>query len=267
MGPKGILFQQISSFEKILRIKKNISIFPHKSNLDSETFWIFNNLLYSLNLSSSSQIVVIDVGSSDNWFSYVFQKFLPKATFVLFDALEYEKKYKIENSFFYNMLLGNFNGQKEFHKNSKYPGLSSVISRNNRYNYFEGDNGQNDILENIKISKLDDFMYKNHLNLIDSNKDFILKMDTQGSELEIIKGSTKLLKEKIAAVYFETQLIKKYQTNDTIFEIFSILTELDFIIYDINRTFRESNKNNIPFLGQLTEIELIFVKKKYVLSI
>ena len=83
----------------------------------------------------------------------------------------------------------------KINKHSKYYNLKSLILSHGKGSIFTG-------IENVQVDKLDNFSNKNKINNID-----ILKIDTEGFELNVIKGAKKTLKKT-------KLLIIEFQLND-----------------------------------------------------
>jgi FkbM family methyltransferase len=84
--------------------------------------------------------------------------------------------------------------------------------------------------ETVQIRRLDKLI--NEFPHIELNKT-LLKLDTQGSELEILKGSEKLL-ELIPLVLVEVPLNSLYSESFSIEDILSFMKERSFIVSSIN---------------------------------
>ena len=94
----------------------------------------------------------------------------------------------------------------------------------------------------IKAVKLDDF-YQD--NFYDNEKIGLLKIDTEGFELEVLQGSENLLKNKtIRCVIFEHShsLLKTLGKNPN--SIFKLLEGFDYEIYDYKGNLFDYRKNN-----------------------
>ena len=126
------------------------------------------------------------------------------------------KKYgNIENVFLYDYLLSGSSKKKKINiaSNDK---LSSIFSfnKNNKYvkhNNFEMIDEQ--IIEADKVFTLDNFCSANNINNID-----FLKIDTQGSEEEVLKGAKKLFDEKkIKILEIEINFSDEYQNLEKSF--------------------------------------------------
>ena len=91
---------------------------------------------------------------------------------------------------------------------------------------------------------------------LNSNRIF-LKIDVQGHELDVLKGSTKTL-EKVIAIHIEVSNQHLY-SNDTLgFQVWSFLNDYGFTLYGIDPWFRDAKHN-----GELIQADFFFIKNQY----
>lgn len=87
--------------------------------------------------------------------------------------------------------------------------------------------------ETIKVDTLNNFVLEKNIKQID-----LLKIDTEGFELEVLKGASNLLKNKqIKAVLCEVALSKRNTRNTQLNDIINLLDEYDYFLvglYDTN---------------------------------
>ena len=83
---------------------------------------------------------------------------------------------------------------------------------------------------------------------------FLIKIDTQGSELQVLKGSTDILK-KTEIIILEAFLFEFYQDIPLFGDIILFLRERDFLVYDIFGGVAR------PLDDALAQVDLVFVKK------
>ena len=104
--------------------------------------------------------------------------------------------------------------------------------------------------EIVKVEKLDNFY--NHL--IKLKKNFLLKIDTQGSEIDVLIGSKKFLKN-IKCLFIEVSLVSLYDKQKLWLEIIEYLKKYGYEIWSIDQLLR----NNIT--GQTYQVDIFFYKK------
>lgn len=81
----------------------------------------------------------------------------------------------------------------------------------------------------IKVQTIDNYCEKAGINQID-----ILKIDTQGSELNILKGAEKMLQSKaIDVIFTEVYFKEQYVDQPTMYEIALFLKKYGYELYDL----------------------------------
>ncbi len=106
--------------------------------------------------------------------------------------------------------------------------------------------------ENVSMDTLDNILKIYKLNNLSNT---ILKIDTQGYEYEILKGS-KLLLKKVKLIQIELSLVELYENQKNIDKILKFLKSFKFKIWSIVPGFK--NKNN----GRLLQFDIIMFKGK-----
>ncbi len=104
--------------------------------------------------------------------------------------------------------------------------------------------------EKVFVDKFDNIIKKNKYNDLSKS---ILKIDTQGYEYEILKGSKKALK-KIKLVQIELSLVELYQGQKNLEKIIEFLKKNKFQIWSIVPGFK--NKRN----GRLLQYDIIMFR-------
>jgi FkbM family methyltransferase len=126
---------------------------------------------------------ILDIGASVCQTADIMRQIWPAANILLFEGnVECEKVYQKLDYQYQIKLLGKINGTTKFYKTKWSPICSgNSIYKENSQTY----NEQNLIIEKLPIYRLDDCV-KDIYNLI--------KIDTQGSELDIIEGGINTFK-------------------------------------------------------------------------
>lgn len=139
----------------------------------------------------------------------------------------------IENFKLYNLAMGNKNSEISFFKSS-YFNLSSVkkrIDNNINLNYSE---------IKIGMQTIDFFMEKNNVS---AN---VLRMDTEGEEINILKGATKFLQQPNACVFLEVH--KCFIGSKGVQELCNLLLKAGFVeayLCDDEKAYENANFKKI----------------------
>lgn len=88
----------------------------------------------------------------------------------------------------------------------------------------------------------------------------LLKLDTQGSELDILKSSEDLIKN-IFLIESEIEITEMYAGQPLIGEFISYMSRLQFEVMYINRVFDNRQEYDGPARGQVTFCDVLFAKR------
>jgi len=204
------------------KLLRNIS--RKLSRLDSDS--VGNNELEDMCLFlRNKQPVIFDVGANEGQSVFKFSQKFPQSKIYSFEpsknafSILKDKTSHLKNVSLMNFALGAHNHKMAFNEHK-----SSVMS-----SFLEADKiVDNDILEvySVEIMTMDNF-YED-LFKRDSHID-ILKIDTQGYDLEVLKGAEMLLKSnKIGLIYLELNFGKMYKNQSSFPEIFQYLIDNRF---------------------------------------
>jgi len=103
----------------------------------------------------------------------------------------------------------------------------------------------------VIIDKLDNF--KN--DIINLKKNLLLKIDAQGSEIDVLKGATKVLKY-IKCFFIEVSLVSLYKNQKLWLDIIEYMQKHNYKVWSIDQLL----KNNDT--GQTYQVDIFFYKKK-----
>ena len=121
----------------------------------------------------------------------------------------------------------------------KFGGASSTYNLNyNEARRYYADTSKFDVVEQVPLQarRLDDVLAENNIDHIDA-----LKVDTQGSELAILQGSTNIL-ERTLCVEVEVEFRPIYENQPLFPEVDKFLSDRGFELYDLGRCFRARNE-------------------------
>lgn len=141
---------------------------------------------------------------------------------------------------------------------TKDPSSSSLykpnISENNNYKDSFHDNRRISNQLKVNVVKMDD--------LIKISPDFI-KIDTQGSEYEIIKGANEILKNNCPLISLETWTRDVYKGSPTFEKIIPILSDLGYEILDMELCSAEKHKtkHDVQSKQTVSGYEIVFGRK------
>jgi FkbM family methyltransferase len=121
-----------------------------------------------------------------------------------------------------NFGLGSFHESREFVENTE-PGMSSFLAPG-RDSW-----GEIALRSHVNLQTLDDYASLNQISHID-----ILKSDTQGFELEVLKGAERMMREhRIRMIYVELIISEMYQGMPRFDELLRFLLDRGFVLISI----------------------------------
>ena len=229
--------------------------YPHNIN------WKKNERFWS-KIIGDEKIQVIDIGARD--FSLEELNNLKKSIdLICFEADKKEAnrlKLKLNNHDFhrvrvFGLFIGNDDvAEKEFYIYKRLEESSSFLPNQTYVNEF--DTGLA-IEKKISVNEttLEKLAFKNSLN------PDLIKLDTQGSELDILSGSKELLNECLI-IETEVEFMEIYSGQPLFHDISSFLYDRDFQLLYLNRVFKG---RSLPYIGR-TRGQMIFGDALYGLS-
>ena len=207
-------------------------------------------------LIKKKQVTIFDVGACTGEMSLKYKRLFKRSTIYCFEP--YEPSYEIlkkvtsdsQNIKCYNIALSNITGNVDFFVNSYYPTNSMLAT------HVDSSKNWNDEVfvtqKKIQVNSvtLDDFVQQMGIDTID-----ILKMDTQGTEYQILEGSSGFLGEgKISLIYLEIIMMPTYQQQKHFDEILLLLRKNGFNLYNLyNLSYTNA--------GELRQVDAIFTRK------
>jgi len=207
-------------------------------------------------LTDNNSITIFDVGACTGSVTLQYNSLFKKAVIYSFEpyfpSFEILKKEisRFNNVKVFNIALSDKTGQIGFHVNKSYA-TNSILETH-------PDSGESwnhealNTIEKIKIDTitLDDFIDQNKIDKID-----ILKLDTQGTEYQIIEGASKSIEQnKISLIYLEIIIMPTYKGQKSFDEILYLLRSKGFALYNLYN-FSYTN------LGELRQVDAIFTRQ------
>jgi FkbM family methyltransferase len=194
----------------------------------------------------------IDIGAANFKLPQEWALFQDRIQPILFepDKRSYENLSSNEN-IVYNLALGSKNERLKFNLTAK-PACSSIYSPNLDYlkNFPGIERWQ--VVKEIEV----DVVPLDSLN-IDAH---FIKLDTQGSELEILSGATKTL-ETCLGLEIEVSFHEIYKNQPLFEHVKNFLEKYNFEFYDFVNQYRY-NRIELNRTGQLAFADALFIKRR-----
>ena len=230
------------------------SVFGYKFK---KTRWLYEknlNLIKSLNSNNINSI--IDVGANNGQFAEEIFKNGFNGYVLSFEPLKIEhsnlldKKIKMKK---YNWEIAERCGlgasEKKLEINISGMRQSSSILNISEIHTSLYPKSANIDKEKISIFPLDNFYNK----ITNMKKNILVKIDTQGYELEILKGAKKTL-DYINAIYVEVSLVELYKNQPLFDEILGYVKKAGFSVWSVDQAV--GNKET----GQTYQLDILFTK-------
>jgi len=179
--------------------------------------------------------VIVDVGAHMGDTTQLYRKYFSGSKIVCFEpfteSCDYLKKrfINVSNINIVETALGSKDETKTLFV-SDFSNLNSLKKPNERAWGFADKKSVD-----VKTTTLDQFCYENDIKHID-----ILKLDVQGSELDVLMGSKRILeKGNISLVYVEWQVVPLYDNHHKYYKIAEFFADYEyefFNLYNINES-------------------------------
>lgn len=188
---------------------------------------------------------VIDVGAAfGNWTRVCIEVF-PQAQYVLVEPLPQYDTYlsslchQYQNVTRIKAAVSDHSGQATFFFHADWVG-SSLLQ--------ETEGPQiDDRAIHVQTVRLDDLVEQQKLT-----GPFLLKIDVQGAELQVLSGATNILRQA-EYILVETSLFKFFKDGPLLQEVIGYLQQHNFVVYDI------LNPQYRPLDNALGQVDLVFV--------
>jgi FkbM family methyltransferase len=169
---------------------------------------------------------IIDIGSNEGQFAESFFAMFPDADFFCFEPLpepfrELQRKFSSRKNFHLNNhALGSESGSKTMFRN-EFSQSSSILPMEKLHKE-EFVNTEKEFEETIHIRKLDDVFAD-----VQIKRPFLLKIDVQGFEAEVIKGGFNTV-SMADMIILETSFFKLYTGSPLFDDIYELLKKMGF---------------------------------------
>ena len=222
-------------------------------------------------LVNSNSPTILDVGANNGSSLVEFKKWWPSSKVHCFEPQSecWDELDDLSNEFtnvhINKFALGNKNDEsKEFYSHDLNTGISGFNKINieskdsidlsklsNDSKSLENHKKTINHKRNVQVKRLDEYI-KNDKNI---NQIDLLKIDTQGYELEILEGlGTEL--NKVRILITELMFYDYYEKSLSFYELESILRPFNFSLYDINHVAKN------PMNGRTDWIDVIYVQNR-----
>ena len=194
---------------------------------------------------------IIDIGANDGGFARKINKIIPDAFIYSFEPIEKcfielkKNTITINNIQHFNFALGEKEKVTVFHENEFSPSSSFLVTKDQHLKSFPYATKTDPRL--LTIKPLDSFIEQFNLKA-----KLLLKLDVQGYELSVLKGSTQIL-EKTDMILTEVSFVELYENQPLFDEIYEYLKPLGFKYYG---NFEQLNDPNTNFILQADAIFL-----------
>ncbi len=152
----------------------------------------------------------------------------------------------------FNVGIGDVKDKLSINVSGGHGGASSFLQMTDEFKSIAPDQ-EVGRTETVDIITLSDFYNANSLD----HKRIFLKIDVQGFELNVLKGSSLIL-DKIVGLKVETSIKKQYYNEPDVFEILPYILNLGFSVYGIEEGWRN------PVNKELLQIDLFLFNQKLI---
>jgi FkbM family methyltransferase len=190
---------------------------------------------------------ILDIGAHHGNWTNDMKQIYGDSKYYLFEAINYYELTRYENDNnvnVYNILLSD-----------KIEEVKWYQKQNTGDSMFREKTHIFDDCEVIKRETIDLNTHLLHNNILHDSKNILIKIDCQGAEMPILKGSTSIL-EKTDFIILEIPLFGQYNEGVPAFlEHISFMNSIGFITYDILENHYINNFN--------MQVDVIFINKNH----
>ena len=190
---------------------------------------------------------ILDIGAHHGNWTNPMKTIFPDPMYYLFEAIDYSELNRFNNDNkvkVYNVLLSNKTEQVNWYQ-MKNTGDSMFREKTSAFNNCE-------IIKRETID-LNSFILQN--KILQESKNILIKIDCQGAEIPILKGSTSIL-DKTDFIILEIPLFGQYNEGVPDFlEHITFMNSIGFITYDI--------LENHYINGFNMQVDVLFINKNH----
>jgi FkbM family methyltransferase len=203
--------------------------------------------------------VIFDVGANTGDIAAKYRYIFPDAKIYAFEPfpdmfLALERRLRGDKQLFpFKLALGRISGKKSLRVNASSPTNSLLDTEDAAASFWGEGLMETTASVDVEVATIDDFCGMRQIEHVD-----VLKIDTQGTELEVLKGATGMLsKGRIRAVYAEMIVVPSYKGQGKPHELIGFL---DGLGYDLLGLYNLWSRND----GRLLQMDAIFVRREEV---
>lgn len=191
-------------------------------------------------------LTIIDVGAATGT-TYLLNNFPMSHHFLIEPLIENEfallnLKKRFKNLDYKIVAVGKEEGNAIFYFHEQHFDRSSFLIDNEKTDY-------NKVKRKIEISTLNKLVIENHLI-----GPYIIKLDTQGTELDILLGASSIL-QNTECIIIEVSFYEFYKESPIFADVITFMNERNFVVYDITDFVYR------PYDTAIAQVDLVFVKK------
>jgi FkbM family methyltransferase len=262
LSETGVIFKflnLISGFfesdDKLFAFKEILLAFKYgQTGLNRQQYTSFMRIS---NFLQGQAVDVVDVGANSGWFVRISQRFFNIRNVYAYEPLLRYNAFleplvaKIPTLKIRNFLLGSVVGEKTF-----YHYVDGGNSSTHKYHpdFVAPIHCRNELLE---APVLPETRLEDDLKMLETDKSLplLLKIDAQGSELEVLKGARSLFAEgRVIAVLIEMQCQAVYEDQVLWMELLKYFESFGLVLLDVWPIQRRPDQT-------VTELDGIFVKR------
>lgn len=206
-------------------------------------------------LGGAADLVIFDVGAYVGEVTATYKKLFPQSTIYCFEPF-YDSFQKLSRAcrdasvYAYQIALSDKEGKATLHVNTDLSCNSLLPPPEGDFKY-HSEKSINVGEIQIETSTLDIFCARAKISSID-----ILKLDVEGTEVKVLKGTSKMLSEQaIKLIYTEVMFIPHYGGGCMFHELTSFLKQYEYTLFDLYHLRRAKN-------GQLRWGNAIFLSSE-----